>query len=79
MKYLTPHESFQMGQRCGHIDGKRRVGQYVIGEACDMAEVAGAAQKDCITVKVDITSFKHGFADGYILGATGDKLVQEDE
>ncbi len=64
-----------VGARCGHIDGKARVGSYVVNEEIQAAFDAAAAQgyEDHQTT----ADFFRGYKLGYLLGVEGSPLPPE--
>lgn len=65
---------FAQGARCGHIDGKRRVGQYVIDEEI---EVSWDAAEINTSTFPDANQWSAGYRHGYKLGAEGGALEPE--
>ena len=67
-------ESFAQGARCGHIEGKGRAGQYVIGEEIPLAEEATDAQG---LSRGESRDWAAGYVHGYRLAAEGSPLDEE--
>jgi hypothetical protein len=63
------------GARCGHIDGRARVGAYVIGEEY-AAECAGVLLPHGET-PAERVAFERGYAAGYRVGADDEELDPE--
>ena len=66
---------FKQGKRCGHIDGKGRVGQYVIGEEW-LHSIEAADAQGYEPEMAD--AFASGYREGYKMGAEGTALSIED-
>jgi hypothetical protein len=61
---------FAQGYRCGHLEGKARVGAYVIGEELPLAwEAAEYQNLACLNYERDWAT---GYAIGYRTGASGE-------
>ena len=65
---------YAQGARCGHIEGKGRAGQYVIGEEEDLAHAAAWA--NAATMR-DRAFWAAGYKRGYLLAAEGSSLPDE--
>lgn len=73
---MRPRERaiYFQGMRCGHIDGKARQGQYVIGEDLLIADDAASNMRSDYRNRFELTCAKGGYCDGYRLGASGEIL-----
>lgn len=65
------------GARCGHIDGKSRIGVYIPGEEYDLNYDAALNARPAGSPEDELQSFATGYAAGYYLGA--DDLELDDE
>ena len=63
---------FAQGARCGHIDGKRRCGQYVIGE--EYAVTKEDLNQGPRYSMADMEYWADGYYSGYRVGADGEEL-----
>lgn len=70
---MTGH--YKQGKRCGHIEGRGRAGQYVIGEEWLPSIEAADAQELDLAEK---DAWAAGYRDGYCLAAEGSPLSVED-
>ncbi len=71
---MTTDQTFAQGARCGHIEGKGRVGQYVSGEE---SELSWAAADENTTSYRAANQWAAGYRHGYVRGASGDPLEAE--
>jgi hypothetical protein len=67
-------QAFAQGARCGHIEGKGRAGQYVIGEEEDRSYEAADAQKLSCHLH---QAWAGGYRTGYVLALEGKQLPPE--
>ena len=63
------------GARCGHVEGKGRVGMYMVDEEFEACDVAVKAQR-LASVQAENT-WAAGYRHGYLLGAEGSALEME--
>jgi hypothetical protein len=66
---------FKQGKRCGHIEGRGRAGQYVIGEEW-LASIEAADNQEIDPEEKD--AFASGYREGYLMAAEGTDLPVED-
>lgn len=66
---------YSQGARCGHIEGKDRVGVYVMGEEIEAANIATEAQG--IQYNKGGSAWWHGYCHGYLLAVEGSALEKE--
>lgn len=71
---MTIREAFAQGVRCGHIDGKNRVGFYVTGEEEALSYEAEENGNSEYTLESERESWRNGYCHGYRLGADGELL-----
>lgn len=69
---LSPE--YCQGARCGHIEGKGRAGDYVIGEELELSEEAAANQSYYDMGQRDW--WAAGYRRGYRLAAEGEPLPE---
>jgi hypothetical protein len=74
---MNNSRDYAQGARCGHIDGKARTGQYVIGE--EIAPSWEASENQAIYLGVRethprIDDWAKGYRYGYRRGAEGSAL-----
>ena len=63
-------KSFCQGARCGHLEGKDRVGQFVMGEEQELSQMAAM-----VNSAYDLDGlWACGYRYGYRLGAEGEEL-----
>lgn len=62
------------GMRCGHIDGRSRVGIYVIGEE-ETIELGPASER--FSAPSECAAFANGYRAGYRIGADGSELPDD--
>jgi hypothetical protein len=67
-------EEFAQGARCGHLEGKGRAGQYVIGEEIRLAEEATDAQG---LPRAAAREWCAGYTHGYRRAAEGSELERD--
>lgn len=72
---MNEKEAFAQGARCGHIEGKGRAGQYIIGEEEMLALDAVKAQR-LYSSKL-IAKWAAGYRLGYKLAAEGSELPKQ--
>ncbi len=72
---MTLREAFSQGARCGHLEGRSRVGAYVRGEEHELSWEA-AENQNLPSVALTV-SWGDGYRYGYLLGASGDPLPPE--
>ena len=63
---------YAQGARCGHIEGKGRAGQYVIGEEIELSYVAAMNQK--LPNATAVSDWAAGYRYGYKRAAEGSAL-----
>jgi len=75
---MDKDRAFSQGARCGHIEGKGRAGQYVIGEEVEPSFDAASGQPIDVTGS-DVVYFAwaRGYQHGYKLAAEGSELEAE--
>ncbi len=66
---MNSDELFAQGARCGHVEGKGRVGAYVLHEEFEACDVAVKAQ-GLASVQAE-SAWGAGYRHGYLLGAEG--------
>lgn len=64
-------EHFEQGRRCGHIEGRGRAGQYVVGEEHLLSIEAADAQE---LTPAEKDEWAAGYREGYCLAAEGSPL-----
>ncbi len=69
---MNSDDLFAQGARCGHVDGSRRVGAYVLHEEVEACEVAVEAQG--LATLQAASAWGAGYRHGYLLGAEGSAL-----
>ena len=74
-KSMTTDQAFAQGARCGHLEGKDRVGVYVHGEEFEASEIATQAQ-NLPTSQLD-NMWSAGYRHGYCKAAQGEALEAE--
>jgi hypothetical protein len=74
---MTSEQAFAQGARCGHIEGKERVGLYIVEEEYEMSWDAMEAQGEALPTKELKNQWAKGYRTGYLLGASGDALPAE--
>lgn len=62
------------GQRCGHIDGKRRCGVYVIGEELLISPEVPENMRSDYRNQRERLFVQWGYEVGYQIGASGEEL-----
>lgn len=63
---------YAQGARCGHIEGKERVGLYVIGEELELSNEA--AENQGRSGREFLSHWAAGYRYGYMLGVQGETL-----
>lgn len=73
---MRPRERalYFQGMRCGHIDGKRRVGVYVQDEDLLIADDAASNMRNDYRNRFELSCAAGGYCDGYRIGASGESL-----
>lgn len=69
---MTSDQAFAQGARCGHLEGKDRVGQYVSGEEFDLSRIATEVQGLPTGALYD--AWAAGYRHGYTRAASGEAL-----
>lgn len=72
---MNQEQAFAQGARCGHIEGKGRAGQYVVGEEIELAWDATVNQgfkSDMIGLVSQ--AWEQGYQHGYRRAAEGSEL-----
>lgn len=69
---MTDTEAYAQGARCGHIEGKNRVGQYVLDE--EYLPSWEAAENQGLHSSVTVEVWARGYRFGYKLAAEGNPL-----
>ena len=71
----TIEEAFAQGARCGHLEGKDRVGVYVLDEEVLASE--GIADDQGLPSEEMRLAWRGGYQLGYKLAACGEALPEE--
>jgi len=71
---MNANEAFAQGARCGHIEGRGRAGQYIIGEEIELSYEAACNQGLIGSLTVQ---WARGYRMGYKLAVEGSELPEE--
>lgn len=75
MQNMTSDQAFCQGARCGHLEGKDRVGVYTSNEEFEAADIATKAQN--LPTSVLDNQWAAGYRHGYMRAAEGSALESE--
>lgn len=72
---MNNDQAYAQGARCGHIEGRHRAGQYVLGEEIELSWEA--ADNHNLNNPSRTYYWAHGYRKGYKLAAEGSPLPPE--